>query len=166
MQIFVYNCCLLFCFITIVKIKKQKKMRAILRKFQNYREEINLLMKTIISIDGNFFTDDDICVLNTELSNLKIEFNSIISQGFIGTEIILILIELAKNIGYMTTYDILKYSLFKIFNLVASKENSKKQKKFEIICNGKSYTIYYDFLLNEEQKNKLIETAIIKILND
>lgn len=126
-------------------------------------------MKTIISIDDNIFTDDDILILNSQSDNKKIEFTTINSQGFIEPEIILILVELSKNIGYMAAYDTLKYALCNIFNLFSKKvseKSSKESKKFEIICNGKSYTVFYDFPLNEEQKNKLIETASKKILDE
>ena len=120
-------------------------------------------MKSTVFIDAPMFALQDINVLNNGEYKQEVEFSLIKSKNFLPSELILVLIDLGKNMSYSAAYDILKYILFKL-TLVFSKKNVQKNTKIEIVCNKKKYSFSANFPLSKEQKDKLIDAAIEKLL--
>lgn len=122
-------------------------------------------MKTNIFIDTCELLPDDIEYLNSNSNGKDISFSLINTRKLLPPEFLLILIELAKDIGYSAAYDILKYSLSKIIGIF-SKKNPKGTKRFEIVCNQNKYSLTCDFPLTQEQQDKLIDAAIKKFIEE
>ncbi|MFR1841315.1 MAG: hypothetical protein ACLUV3_06385 [Oscillospiraceae bacterium] len=122
-------------------------------------------MKTNIFIDACELLPDDIEYLNSNADEKDVTFSLINTKKLLSPEFIIILIELAKNIGYSAAYDMLKFSLSKIIGIF-SKKNPKGTKKFEIVCNQNKYSLTCDFPLTQEQQDKLIDAAIKKFIEE
>lgn len=80
------------------------------------------------------------------------------------SDIIIIMYELVKNICYSTSYDLLKTSILMILSKI--KPHSFRAKKIVIIFNNKKSEIIFPFELNDEQKDKVVNAAIEKILKE
>ena len=80
-------------------------------------------------------------------------------------EIVLIMIELGKNTGYSAVYDMLKYILLKVLQLLPKKK-PQENVKIEVVCKQDKFSISYNTQLTEEQKEKLIDAAIQKFVNE
>jgi len=122
-------------------------------------------MKTNIFIDACELLPDDIEYLNSNADEKDVTFSLINTKKLLSPEFIIILIELAKNIGYSAAYDMLKFSLSKIIGIF-SKKNPKGTKKFEIVCNQNKYSLTCDFPLTQEQQDKLIDAVIKKFIEE
>ncbi len=63
-------------------------------------------MKCSVFINSDLIDQDDICAFNTH--DDEIRFCSAETSGFLPSEVVLILIELARNLGYDAAYDVVK----------------------------------------------------------
>lgn len=120
-------------------------------------------MKSTVFIDAPMLASQDIDILNDVKYEEMVEFSLIRSKNFLPSELILVLIDLGKNMSYSAAYDILKYILLKL-TLIFSKKNIQKTTKIEIVCNKEKYSFSANFPLSKEQKEKFIDAAIEKLL--
>ena len=79
-------------------------------------------MKCSVLIDSSLIDKEDVRTLNE--SDNDISYSATETSGFLPTEVVLVLIDLAQNIGYSAAYDAIKYVAAKIVLLI-----SKKRKK-------------------------------------
>lgn len=114
-------------------------------------------MKCSVLIDSSVIGKEDIDFLNNQ--NTDIHYSSTESNNFLPSEVILVLIDLARNIGYNATYDILKYALLKVVLLLKNKKADHAKLQFEISCNGKTFSVKGDTALTEQQMDKLVDAA-------
>ena len=63
-------------------------------------------MKCSVFIKRDLMVEDDICIFN--VNDDEIHFCSAETSGFLPSEVVLILIELARNLGYDAAYDVVK----------------------------------------------------------
>lgn len=121
-------------------------------------------MNTIVLIEGVELTDSDLNFLNNDNENHVI-FSTTNQKNFLPPEIIMLIVQLAENLGYSAIYDILKYILLQVFDFFENK-STDKETKMEIDCNGKKVSLICNFPLTKKQKYKLIENTIQKLLDD
>lgn len=121
-------------------------------------------MKCKFVIDSSLLTADDIGILNDE--EKEISFLKVDSKNFLPAEIVLVLIELGQNIGYSAAYDIIKYALNKLMTLFKKRTQEDSKIKIDLAYGEKIYSITCNFDLTEEQKDKLIDAAAKKLLEE
>ena len=63
-------------------------------------------MKCSVFINSDLIDQDDICIFN--VNDDEIHFCSAETSGFLHSEVVLILIELARNVGYDAAYGVVK----------------------------------------------------------
>ena len=63
-------------------------------------------MKCSVFINSDLIDQDDICIFNVH--DDEIHFCSAETSGFLPSVVVLILIELARNLGYDAAYDVVK----------------------------------------------------------
>ena len=90
-------------------------------------------MKCTVLVDGLKLTEEDALELNTGEYSQEVEFSPITSKNFMPPEIVLIMIELGKNTGYSAVYDMLKYILLKVLQLLPKKK-PQENVKIEVVC--------------------------------
>lgn len=122
-------------------------------------------MKCTVLVDGLKITEEDALELNTGEYSQEVEFSPITSKNFMPPEIVLIMIELGKSTGYSAVYDMLKYILLKVLQLLPKKK-PQENVKIEVVCKQDKFSISYNTQLTEEQKEKLIDAAIQKFVNE
>lgn len=120
-------------------------------------------MKNNVIIQGIKFSNEEIADL-CKKNEFGITFSVIESKNLIDVGVLFVLVELLKNLTYSATYDILKY----ILNCIIIKANHIKNGKthIEVICNNNKASITTNFPLSDEQKDKLIDAAIKKLIDD
>ena len=121
-------------------------------------------MNAEIIINTSLFSMDDFAAEAREFSNKGIEVTLVKSSNLLPPEIIPVMIEIAKNVGFDAIYDILKFSLTKLVTLVSGKSKGRKP-RIDVACNGKKYSISCDFELSEEQRDRLVDAAIQKLMD-
>lgn len=118
-----------------------------------------------ISIMCDCFDSETIDELN-KLSE-TCQFRIIKQKGLlIPPEVITIIFEFIKNVGYSASYDVIKLSLDSIiskfkFNLNRTNE---KESRIVVISGDKKAEFIIPFKLTKKQKDKIIETVAEKIL--
>lgn len=122
-------------------------------------------MKCCVLIDSGLIGEDEVIELNRNSQSLDIHYSSMESSNFLPPEVVIVLIEFIKNIGYSSSYDILKHLLSKIISLVISKCEDNTQFRFEIACNDKKISLQGNITLTEQQIDKLINTATETLLS-
>ena len=70
-------------------------------------------MKTEIIINTNLLSDNDISFFNNDNNIYDIEYFFVKTNNFASSDVIIVLIELAKNIGFNAIYDIIKFGFYK-----------------------------------------------------
>lgn len=114
-------------------------------------------MNLKITIISNSITEKDINELNNQ--NSDCQYTKTAHKGFALTpEIVMIVIELLKNIGYNAAYDIIKTSIISIISKITI--NPKKETRVIVIKGEQKSEIRLPFEVTEEQKNKLVDAAI------
>lgn len=121
-------------------------------------------MKCSVLIDSGLIGKEDIASLNDQ--NADIYYSSTESNNFLPSEAVLILIELARNIGYNVAYDALKYALLKVLLLFKHKKADYSELQFEISCNGKTFSLKGNTALTEQQMDKLVDAAAEALLSE
>ncbi len=123
-------------------------------------------MKSRVTLNTDLLTQDDICNINNKTSNYDIEFDLLETNDFAPSGIILILIEIAQNVGYNAIYDILKYSLLNLTTTISEKTNKKGfsiKTKIKISIDKKKFSLSCNFPLSESQQEALVAAAIQKL---
>lgn len=120
-------------------------------------------MKCELIIDSSLLTENDMMLLNN--GEEEIRFSKTDTNDFFPPEVILVLIEIGRNIGYNAVYDAVKYALGKLVAVFAGKKR-KAETKMEIACGDKRYSVSFNFELTEEQKDKLVDAAAKKLLEE
>lgn len=120
-------------------------------------------MKNNVIIQGIKFSEKEITDL-CKKNEFGVTFSVIESKNLIDVGVLFVLVELVENLTYSATYDILKY----ILNCIIIKMNHLKNEKtrIEVICNKNKASIAVNFPLSDEQKDKLIDAAIKKMIDD
>ena len=121
-------------------------------------------MKCIVRIDSSLVNKKDITFLNYQSKD--VQFTSIESKNFFPSEVTFILIDLPRNIGYNSAYDMLKYTILKIMSLLINKKEKNTDLQFEISCNGKLFSIKGKNALTEKQMDKLVDAAVEVLLSE
>lgn len=122
-------------------------------------------MKCELIIDSSLLTENDMVLLNE--GGKEIQFCKTDTNHFFPPEVILILIDLSQNMAYSAAYDTVKYALGKLVSMFTGKRGKEKtQTKMEIACGDKRYSLSFDFELTEKQKNKLVDAAAKKLLEE
>lgn len=117
---------------------------------------------TIYDIDRYFFDDEALEKMNNHLIQKNV--NAYFDYPHIGGgaqdsfhQMIIIAIEIFRNIGSNAIYDIIKYTLSTIWNKI---ENSKDKPTLYIECNNLHIELDYGFDLTDEQKDMVIEKSL------
>ena len=122
-----------------------------------------------VTINGGFLTCTDILELNALGENRSVCFDIIEVNNFLPPEVGFILIEISKEIApsilVNTLYDMLKFTLHSILGKLSNKKHNNTV-QFEIICNNNKFSLNCNFPLTDEQKDKLVDAATQKLLNN
>lgn len=127
-------------------------------------ENGRVYMKCSVTIDSCLINREDIEILNSQSKDIF--YSDVESSNFFSSEIILILLDIGRNIGYSTAYDMLKYVLSKVIILLKNKKVKHKELQFEISCNGKVFSIKTPNTLTERQMDKLINAAAEALISE
>lgn len=122
-------------------------------------------MNCKIGIMCDYFDSETIDELN-ELSN-DCQFRIIKQKGLsIPPEVITIIFEFVKNIGYSASYDMIKLSLDSIISKISANINStdNKESKIVVINGDKKAEYTLPFKLTKKQKDKIVDAVAEKIL--
>lgn len=123
-------------------------------------------MNTKVTINGGVFDRIDIEEMNSLCEKHAISFNLLEAHNFLPPEVLLILIEVGKEVGSglatNALYDVLKLTLRCIIEKLSSKRPEQKT-QMEIVCNDKRHSFSCNFQLTEEQKDKLIDAFAQKL---
>lgn len=119
-------------------------------------------MKCSAFINSNH--QDDICAFNAY--DDEIRFYSAEISVFLPPEVVLILIELARNLGYDAAYDAVKYVISRIILLVVKKKPDECPTRFEVACNDQKFTVKADRLLTDQQMDQLVEASARVLLSE
>lgn len=121
-------------------------------------------MKCSVLIDSSLIDKEDVRTLNE--SDNDISYSATETSGFLPTEVVLVLIDLAQNIGYSAAYDAVKYVAAKIILLISKKRKKESETRFELTCNGKKFSMKMDCPLTEQQVDKLVDAAAQALLSE
>ena len=121
-------------------------------------------MNGVVIIDSCLLDKEDMSILNAQSENIR--YSLVKSSGFISSELILVLVDLARNIGYNAAYDILKNTILKIYTLVKSKKKPSPNLQFEISCNGSVFSLRGNKELSDAQMDKLVDAAVKVLLSE
>lgn len=120
-------------------------------------------MRCELTINSPLLTESDTIQLNR--GEREIQFSKMEAHHFLPPEVILVLIELGRDISYSAAYDTVKYALGKLMGVLCKKKaHEKTQTRMEIVCRDQKYSVSFNFELTEEQKNQLVEIATKKLL--
>ena len=78
---------------------------------------------------------------------------------------IIVLLEVLKNISYSGIYDAVKFFVI-YFKLKVENFYGSKVKKITFVCNGGKYSVSTNFELSQENIDKIIDSIANKILRD
>lgn len=121
-------------------------------------------MKCSVLIDSSLIDKEDVRTLNE--SDNDISYSATETSGFLPAEVVLVLIDLAQNIGYSAAYDAIKYVAAKIVLLISKKKKKESETRFELTCNGKKFSLKMDCPLTEQQVDKLVDAAAQALLSE
>ena len=121
-------------------------------------------MKCSVLIDSSLIDKEDVRTLNE--SDNDISYSATETSGFLPTEVVLVLIDLAQNIGYSAAYDAINYVAAKIVLLISKKRKKESETRFELTCNGKKFSMKMDCPLTEQQVDKLVDAAAQALLSE
>lgn len=121
-------------------------------------------MKCSVFINSNLIDQGDICAFNAH--DDEIHFCSTETSGFLPPEVVLILIELARNLGYDAAYDAVKHVISWIILLVVKKKPDECPTRFEVACNDQKFTVKADRLLTDQQMDQLVEASARMLLSE
>ena len=121
-------------------------------------------MKCSVLIDSSLIDKEDVRTLNE--SDNDISYSATETSGFLPAEVVLVLIDLAQNIGYSAAYDAIKYVAAKIVLLISKKKKKESETRFELACNGKKFSLKMDCPLTEQQVDKLFDAAAQALLSE
>lgn len=121
-------------------------------------------MKCSVLIDSSLIDKEDVRTLNE--SDNDISYSATETSGFLPAEVVLVLIDLAQNIGYSAAYDAIKYVAAKIVLLISKKKKKESETRFELTCNGKKFSLKMDCPLTEQQVDKLVDAATQALLSE
>lgn len=77
-------------------------------------------------------------------------------------EVVLVIIELLKNIEYSAAYDLIKMAMLSLISKL--KKTQRTATRIVVLVDGKKSEIIIPFEISDEQKEKLVEAAIEKFL--
>lgn len=123
-------------------------------------------MKATVTINTDLMNQDDIYTINQNASDNDIEFQLLETNDFAPSELILVLIDIAQNVGYNAIYDIVKYSLLNLTTTISEKTNKKGfsiKTKIKISIDKKKFSLSCNFPLSESQQEALVAAAIQKL---
>lgn len=121
-------------------------------------------MKCSAFINSDLIDQDDICAFNAY--DDEIHFCSAEISGFLPLEVMLILIELARNLGYDAAYDAVKYVISRIILLVVKKKPDECPTRFEVACNDQKFTVKVDRSLTDQQMDQLVDASAWMLLSE
>ncbi len=124
-----------------------------------------MLRITIINSYRNFdISQDDIIKLND--NERKIEFSQGLMHSLLPEGAIIVLFELARNIGYNAAYDIIKYSILRFFSYIQEKFPARANPTKIVFRHcGKERSCELPFELTEEQKDRIVDVTIEYLIN-
>lgn len=121
-------------------------------------------MKCSAFINSDLIDQDDICAFNAY--DDEIHFCSAEISGFLPLEVMLILIELARNLGYDAAYDAVKYVISRIILLVVKKKPDECPTRFEVACNDQKFTVKANRSLTDQQMEQLVDASARMLLSE
>lgn len=125
-------------------------------------------MKTNVLVENLNLPESEWDLLNKNEHNVI--FNPLDTNNFLPPEMIMVIVDIAQNIGYNAAYDLLKFIISKIIYMVKiiikGNKECNNQNTIRIISDGKEYTMSFNFDLTDSQKDKLIDAAIKKLLKN
>ena len=78
----------------------------------------------------------------------------------------MILIELARNLGYDAAYAAVKQVISRIVLLVVKKEPDECPTWFEVACNDQKFTVKADRSLTDQQMDQLVYASARMLLSE
>ena len=88
------------------------------------------------------------------------------TSGFLPPEVVLILIEMARNLGYDAAYDAVKDVISRIILLVVKKKPDECPTRFEVACNDQKFTVKADRSLTDQQMDQLVDASAWMLLSE
>lgn len=86
-------------------------------------------------------------------------------SSFLPPEVVLILIEMARNLGYDAAYDAAKQVISRIVLLVVKKEPDECPTRFEVVCDDQKFTVKADRSLTDQQMDQLVDASAWMLLS-
>lgn len=86
-------------------------------------------------------------------------------SSFLPPEVVLILIEMARNLGYDAAYDAAKQVISRIVLLVVKKEPDECSTRFEVVCDDQKFTVKADRSLTDQQVDQLVNVSARMLLS-
>ena len=86
-------------------------------------------------------------------------------SSFLPPEVVLILIEMARNLGYDAAYDAAKQVISRIVLLVVKKKPDECPTWFEVACNDQKFTVKADRSLTDQQMDQLVDASARMLLS-
>lgn len=96
-------------------------------------------------------------------SNHEVDITFLPQKNFASSSVaVIIAFELVKDLAYNTSYDLMKYT---IVSILGKMKRPKRKNTTITITNGpKKSQISFPFELTEEQKDRMVDAAIQKLL--
>ena len=120
-------------------------------------------MKCSAFINSVLIDQDDIYIFNVH--DDEIHFCSAETSDFLPPEVVLIPIELARNLGYDTAYDAVKHVISKIILMIVKKKPDECPTRFEVACNDQKFTVKADRSLTDQQMDQLVNVSARMLLS-
>lgn len=121
-------------------------------------------MKCSVFINSDLIDQDDICAFNAY--DDEIHFCSAELSVFLPPEVVLIPIEMARNLGYDAAYDAVKHVISWIILLVVKKKPDECLTRFEVACNDQKFTVKADRSLTDQQMDQLVLASARMLLSE
>lgn len=120
-----------------------------------------MIMNKIL-ISGIEFSDEELEGLRNEMSNENVEIETIKGFDLIeNNDLVSIICTIIQGLGTNAIYDMLKKYLSPVIQKVLAKRNTGTT--VEITCNGQTASVFLSFELNDDQKDKLVDAAVLRL---
>jgi|GEM_PF-7126952 len=119
---------------------------------------------TRVLIQSNYVGQPEVEILVADCRIDNLTFSVVKMHGLVPPiDFSVLMFEFSKNITYAATYEIIKYSIFKLIGIL-KKKNAQQMHSIRVVNNDKASIIEISFELTDEQKDKLVDAAIKAVI--
>lgn len=119
-------------------------------------------MDAKIYVTGGRINQESIDELNRQTDKYCFSITKRLGYGPLPPEVVLVIIELLKNLEYSATYDLIKMALLSLIYKI--NKIPKTTTRIMVLVDNKKSEIIIPFETTDEQKEKLVDAAIEKFL--